>query len=299
MGDTVSAKGSVVAGSEGQASWQNEPPTRPVSSSSPQPAVSRADAPAPIVTMTFERPRPVLDTSAAHAASPGAPANAAPAAPSHVSADPEASDIADCDRISIELDSDAADGDRSSTHLASDAGDDDRSSIRLDSGGPWFETMRPPALPPEMMMTERLPSAPRPQPWMGWTMVTVAIGASMCILAEAVRVRIGAAAHGEPALVAAVPDPALPVNAPVVAPPAPEAKANDTAARDKNAAQPGANTGELRLPAGHRIFVDGRPVSERQGRLRLACGEHSVRFGSRGTTKTVLVPCGGSVTPTL
>jgi hypothetical protein len=150
-----------------------------------------------------------------------------------------------------------------------------------------------------MPMSERPAPAPRPRPWIGWTLVALAVGASVCILGAAVRVRMRVAAHAEPLPVAATPDPAPPVGASGVAPAAAEAEARDTVGHDGNAAPRAPNTGELRLPAvtkSHRIFVDGRPAVE-GGRLRLACGEHSVRVGS--TTRTVLVPCGGSVTPTL
>jgi len=56
--------------------------------------------------------------------------------------------------------------------------------------------------------------------------------------------------------------------------------------------------GELVLPAsaaGHRIFVDGKVVSEGKAPLQLHCGTHTVHIGSAGAEKEIAVPCGASI----
>jgi serine/threonine-protein kinase len=58
------------------------------------------------------------------------------------------------------------------------------------------------------------------------------------------------------------------------------------------------DVGELQLPpaaAGHRIFVDGRTVSEGVAPVRVRCGPHEVRIGSAGRLQQVDVPCGASL----
>ena len=59
-----------------------------------------------------------------------------------------------------------------------------------------------------------------------------------------------------------------------------------------------ADMGELVLPAsaaGHRIFVDGKVVSEGKAPLQLHCGTHAVHIGSAGAEKGIAVPCGASI----
>ncbi len=59
-----------------------------------------------------------------------------------------------------------------------------------------------------------------------------------------------------------------------------------------------AGEGELDPPpaaSGHRIFVDGRVVSEGTDPFRVSCGTHSVRIGSAGRLQSVDVPCGGAL----
>ncbi len=59
-----------------------------------------------------------------------------------------------------------------------------------------------------------------------------------------------------------------------------------------------ADMGELVLPAsaaGHRIFVDGKVVSEGKAPLQLHCGTHAVHIGSAGAEKEIAVPCGASI----
>jgi serine/threonine-protein kinase len=58
------------------------------------------------------------------------------------------------------------------------------------------------------------------------------------------------------------------------------------------------NVGELQMPAsadGHRIFVDGRTVSEGTAPVRVHCGPHEVRIGSAGRLQNVNVPCGSTL----
>jgi hypothetical protein len=76
-------------------------------------------------------------------------------------------------------------------------------------------------------------------------------------------------------------------------------------AKDAKDAPPGDSpklderTGELRTPPEaheHRVFVDGRVVAYESGAIvRVTCGPHVVRIGSKGATQLVHVPCGGSV----
>lgn len=48
-------------------------------------------------------------------------------------------------------------------------------------------------------------------------------------------------------------------------------------------------------PKGRRIFVDGRAVGETPSEVPAPCGTHEVRVGSKGTARTVDIPCGGRV----
>jgi hypothetical protein len=45
----------------------------------------------------------------------------------------------------------------------------------------------------------------------------------------------------------------------------------------------------------HRVYVDGVLVGGSNAPLRVRCGEHLVRVGSRGEERSVDVPCGGTV----
>lgn len=56
-------------------------------------------------------------------------------------------------------------------------------------------------------------------------------------------------------------------------------------------------TGTITTPTwakGRRVFVDGKMAGE-SPRLEIACGTHRVRVGTAGRTRSVDVPCGGSV----
>jgi hypothetical protein len=50
--------------------------------------------------------------------------------------------------------------------------------------------------------------------------------------------------------------------------------------------------------AGHRIFVDGRTVSEGTDPVRVPCGPHAVRIGSAGRLQQIDVPCGSALSLT-
>jgi serine/threonine protein kinase len=52
------------------------------------------------------------------------------------------------------------------------------------------------------------------------------------------------------------------------------------------------------VAGGHRIFVDGRVVGESPSSAVVSCGTHNVQVGSAGTARSVVVPCGGSVSVT-
>jgi serine/threonine-protein kinase len=90
----------------------------------------------------------------------------------------------------------------------------------------------------------------------------------------------------------------LHAEAPAPSEPAPvEGKAPDVPATPDEPPIPG-DMGELQLPsaaAGHRIFVDGRTVSEGTAPIRVACGPHAVRIGSAGRLQQVDVPCGDAL----
>jgi hypothetical protein len=58
-----------------------------------------------------------------------------------------------------------------------------------------------------------------------------------------------------------------------------------------------ATVGTLRVDpqaAGHRVWVDGVVLTA--GAALVRCGEHQVKVGSSGRTRTIDVPCGGDIT---
>jgi hypothetical protein len=60
---------------------------------------------------------------------------------------------------------------------------------------------------------------------------------------------------------------------------------------------PPATVGTLLIDSsvdGHRVFVDGVPLSAPAAMIK--CGPHEVAIGSLGRTRTIEVPCGGEVT---
>ncbi len=66
------------------------------------------------------------------------------------------------------------------------------------------------------------------------------------------------------------------------------------------AAQSGSGTLVVSGPATHgfRVYVDGRLVGDAPQRVALPCGAHSLRIGSRGSTRQIDVPCGGELSLT-
>jgi hypothetical protein len=92
---------------------------------------------------------------------------------------------------------------------------------------------------------------------------------------------------------------------PSAAAPAPEPAAEPPAEPPEETAAPPdpipPNVGELQMPpsaAGHRIFVDGRTVSEGTDPVRVPCGAHAVRIGSAGRLQQIDVPCGSALSLT-
>jgi serine/threonine-protein kinase len=103
-----------------------------------------------------------------------------------------------------------------------------------------------------------------------------------------------------PAPVATEPAPAATAPAPAATAPAPAgdvpAEPSPAPAAVEDAIPP--DVGELRMPpeaAGHRIYVDGRTVSEGAEAVRVSCGPHTVRIGSAGRAQRVDVPCGAAL----
>jgi hypothetical protein len=47
--------------------------------------------------------------------------------------------------------------------------------------------------------------------------------------------------------------------------------------------------------AGHRIYVDDRVAGNTPDPIEVRCGHHTVRVGSAGTVREVVIPCGGSL----
>jgi hypothetical protein len=68
----------------------------------------------------------------------------------------------------------------------------------------------------------------------------------------------------------------------------------------EEALEPAPTTGDVLTPMserGHRVFFDGQfAVPESGTTLRVSCGRHTIKIGSRGRVQVIDVPCGGSVT---
>ena len=61
---------------------------------------------------------------------------------------------------------------------------------------------------------------------------------------------------------------------------------------------PSTTTGLLHTPpslAGHRVFFDASAIGGCGATLRVPCGVHTVRLGSRGRVQRLDIPCGGSI----
>jgi hypothetical protein len=101
-----------------------------------------------------------------------------------------------------------------------------------------------------------------------------------------------------PAPVAAAdrsPPPPASATSPSPVPPLP-AKGESTSPATPPPATSPPTEGTIRVAlAGHRVFIDGRLGGEGRETIRLSCGAHTVRIGSAGATRRVVVPCGGEI----
>jgi hypothetical protein len=166
----------------------------------------------------------------------------------------------------------------------------------------WFESTRPPAPSLLEVVVELRRDRDKARRFVGWTVVTLAVLASLCILgaAELARVRgLAASASGRKATMATDDSQGTPVASDAVEPPHPSGSTVGNSATAAPAPSPPPDTGELRLTPSIRkqpIFVDGQKVGAGHQPVRLACGGHVVRVGAAGKVRTVVVPRGGSVT---
>jgi hypothetical protein len=169
------------------AEWQAEAPTRPVHTSAAALRVSHPVAD-PVSVSAVRTPPP-------------------PLALEHTRKDRPREDPA-----SVEL---AAEEEGAAEELAKDqtaASDEAPSGVRLSTVPPpndfdqWFASMAPPAPSlPEVVVDPRFER--RPRRWIGWLAVTLAVVASMWIVAQAVVARVRARAHAALAVeTSAVPD---------------------------------------------------------------------------------------------
>ena len=46
---------------------------------------------------------------------------------------------------------------------------------------------------------------------------------------------------------------------------------------------------------GHRLYIDGKLVGDSAGPVTVACGQHTIKLGSAGSSRSIAVPCGGEV----
>ncbi len=94
------------------------------------------------------------------------------------------------------------------------------------------------------------------------------------------------------------PTPSLQAN---VATPSPNHAASAPAPKEtatQNPSQGGGGTGTVIPPKsakGHRVFMDGRQISEGAKPFQAKCGVHQVKIGSRGKERSIDIPCGGEV----
>jgi hypothetical protein len=106
--------------------------------------------------------------------------------------------------------------------------------------------------------------------------------------------RLKGTTHKTPPSMAAPPPvvTALPVAPPPVAPPTVSV---DTLPK----ADVGPDMTLVTLPAsakGHRVFVDGRVVTNGKDPLEIKCGKHKIQIGSSGKPRVTELPCGGELT---
>jgi serine/threonine-protein kinase len=92
---------------------------------------------------------------------------------------------------------------------------------------------------------------------------------------------------------------ASPVTLSVTAPPPAAVWSAAAAAPAPPASEvPESTSGTITVPVsrvGHRVWIDDHVVGEAPGRYAVTCGAHTVRVGSQGDTRHVVVPCNGDV----
>lgn len=141
---------------------------------------------------------------------------------------------------------------------------------------------------------------------LGGVVIGIVAAASLLIAVAALRqasravdLRVAAAAPvAAPAPVAlATQAPAAAETDRPVSSPLPSTPATGTSSDRGGAASDRLGTGTLRVDPqaeGHRVWVDGVVLTAQAAIVR--CGEHRVKVGSLGRTRTIDVPCGGDIT---
>jgi hypothetical protein len=168
--------------------------------------------------------------------------------------------------------------------------------IAIEADGPWFESMRPPASSLVEMTTDRGPEAARPRRWIGWTMLTLSVGACAGILVAASLGRARVAAHaasspaasmaGDHAAAEAAPTATLP-RALAEAPARPDGRATAPAAA--RAEVPARPEGTAIAPAAAR--ADGaRSASGAALQPGPSPAKRAVRAGAASKAKTAPAP---------
>lgn len=46
---------------------------------------------------------------------------------------------------------------------------------------------------------------------------------------------------------------------------------------------------------GHRLYLDGKLVGDSAGAIAVPCGQHTIKVGTAGVSKSIAVPCGGEL----
>jgi hypothetical protein len=168
----------------------------------------------------------------------------------------------------------------------------------------WFESIRPPVPSLPEVALERRPD-PGPRRWIGWLLVTLMVGACVCIMIAAAVVRVLASGRSPDRFASTAPAPARGVayvaGTPAAAPAPSDPRTTEAAANAASPSQTPPTTGELQVAPGtasRRMFIDGRPAGDGPKRFQLSCGVHVVSFGTARKPRSVVVPCGGSVTVT-
>ena len=120
----------------------------------------------------------------------------------------------------------------------------------------------------------------------------IAAAAALALLLHPAGLRRHATpAEAAPVLAA----PPLPHDEESAIPPPPPPVVDEPASTEEVTAPPPAakTTGIIVGTPDHRLYVDGRLVIGTH--LEVSCGKHTARSGSRGTLRTIDVPCGGDV----